>query len=75
MSALVRSLTRRVPMSGMMCLCAAGVCDDGRRPLWTPTLPHYQSCLEIIEVACAELLDGDCLVVELALFGGIVTLS
>ena len=53
---------------------AAGVGYDGRRLLRTPTLSEYEACLQVVEIEIAEFLDSDCLMIELALLGWVVTL-
>ena len=53
---------------------AADVDDDRARLLWPSAFPEHETSLEIRHVQCAKFLDGDCLVVEVSLLGGIVAL-
>src|SRR5262249_10115381 len=53
---------------------AASVGDDGCRLLRAAAFAEYETCFQVAEVEIAQLLDGDRLMVELALLGRIVTL-
>src|SRR5207245_494835 len=56
-------------------LNAASVGDDGRRLLRSPAFPQDEPCLQIFEIAGTQLLHGDRLVIELTIFGGIISPS
>src|SRR5216684_3010660 len=56
-------------------LDAAGVGDDRCRLLRSPAFRQDEPGLQIVEIAGAQLLHGDRLVIELALFGGVISPS
>ena len=58
-----------------MPLDAARIGADGCRLLRSPAFPKNKTGLQVSEIAGAEFLHGDRLVVELAIFDGIVTPS
>src|SRR6266851_1614397 len=56
-------------------LNAANVSGDRRRLLRSPAFPQDEPGLQIFEIAGTQLLHGDRLVIELTLFGGIISPS
>jgi hypothetical protein len=56
-------------------LNAASVGSDGRRFLRSSSFPEDEASLEVGEMAGTQLLHGDRLVIELAIFDGIITPS
>jgi hypothetical protein len=56
-------------------LNAASVGGDRRRLLRSPAFPQDEPGLQIFEIAGTQLLHGDRLVIELTLFGGVISPS
>ena len=54
---------------------AACIRHDGCRLLRTPGFAEHEACFQIFEIELAQFLDGDRLVVEVPLFGWVISLS
>lgn len=76
MSVLVRSLTRPGSYKGNdVTRDTASICDDRRGLLRSSALPKDEPGLQISEIAGAQLLHGDRLVIELSVLDGIIAPS